>query len=200
MYQLNELPKKSIETTTVIMNQYFHSNYFSYSCMKKIAEPLGYSYVLTYILGETFFVPERGASKQTTSWYALHHVVHHNFDPIEKKLILFSDQHPLLSLNISLSAFDIQLNIATHLYFIQKKLIEEAVFHLGFIRMLNGSVNSVHKWLERKAYQLPEFLLHDYLEFLTYFKAQQLIFSLYGEDNLYMEEIRAFFQLPEISS
>ncbi|GAA0485850.1 hypothetical protein IRB23SM22_17620 [Alkalibacterium sp. s-m-22] len=66
--------------------------------------------------------------------------------------------------------------------------------------MFNRPVNSVNKWLERKAYQLPEFTVIDYLEFITYFKSQQLIFSLYGEDNPYMEEIRAFFQLPEISS
>ncbi|GAB2323088.1 hypothetical protein IRB23M11_07060 [Alkalibacterium sp. m-11] len=79
-------------------------------------------------------------------------------------------------------------------------MIDKIVTHLGFIRMFNRPVNSVNKWLERKAYQLPEFTVIDYLEFITYFKSQQLIFSLYGEDNPYMEEIRAFFQLPEISS
>lgn len=197
MYQLNKSPMKSIETTTVIMNRYFDSKHFSYSCMKKFGEPFGYTYVLPYIFGETLFVPERGPSKQTASWYALHHVGNYTFDSNEKKLVLFSDQHPLISLDTSTSGFEKQLNIASHLYYIQKKLIDQTMIQLDYCRILNLSVNIVHRQLEQMSYQLPNFTALDYIDYMSYFKAQQFISTLFGEDNPYLEDIQAFFKLPK---
>lgn len=117
MYQLNETPQKSMETTTVIMNRYFEANFVSYSFMRKFGETLGYKRTYPYILGEIYFIPERGASKQSASWYALHHVMHYQPSLTGKELMLFSNQHPILTLSIKKSKFEKQLDQASHMYF-----------------------------------------------------------------------------------
>lgn len=200
IYQLNGSPKKSTETTSIIMNRYFDSKCFSYSSMKKFGESMGYKRSLPYILGETYFIPDRGATKKPASWYALHHVAHFEFNTLEKKLVLFSQQYPLLTLDLSKSVFEKQLNIASHLYFIQTRLVDGLLTHFELYRKRTSEENIVHKHLERVSYRLPNFTAQDYLHFLTYFEAQQMITTIFGEDNPYLEDSRNQFQLPKISS
>lgn len=197
MYQLNDYPKKSMETTTVIMNRYFDSKCFSYASMMKFGETMGYKRSLPYILGETYFVPDRGATKKPASWFALHHVVNYYFDPIEKHLTLLSHQHPILTLNLSESVFLKQLNVAAHLYFTQTKLVDGLAIHFGLCRNKVFHENIVHRQLEQKSYQLPQYTAQDYLQFLSYFKAQQVLTILLGEDNPYLEDSRSHFEMPK---
>lgn len=199
-YQLNDSPKKSMETTTVVMNRYFESKRFSYASMKKFGETLGYKRSLPYILGETYFIPDKGATKKPASWYALHHVCNHYFDPEEKNVILFSRQHPILTLDLTKSVFLKQLNIAAHLYFTQTILVDGIAIHFGLSRDKVYRENIVHRHLKIKSFELPDYTAHDYMHFLSHFKAQQMLSTVLGEDNPYLEDSRTQFDLPKLGS
>ncbi|MCC5896074.1 MAG: hypothetical protein JJU16_11465 [Alkalibacterium sp.] len=200
MYQLNESPKKSIETTTVIMNRYFESKKFPYSYMKKFGETIGYKRVLPYVFGDIHFVPDRGATKQTASWYALHHFTHFDFNIEDKRLVFFSESYPLVTLEMTKSVFEKQLNVVSHLYYIQKKVIECLLINLNIRETLKRRNNIVHKRLQSMSYQIPPFSAHEYLQFLIYFQAEQMIASIFGEDDPYLEEIRAKFSFPHLNA
>ncbi|PRY74536.1 hypothetical protein [Alkalibacterium olivapovliticus] len=198
MYQLNDSPKKSTETTTVIMNRYFDSQYFPYSCMKLFGESLGYKRSLPYILGETYFVPDRGTSKKPASWYALHHVANSNFNSADKKLTLFTKQHPILTQDTTHVGFEKQLNVASHLYFTQTKLVEGLFNHFDVSRNRIYRENLVHQRLERVSYQLPSFTAYDFFQFMTFYNAQKSLSTILGEDTPYLDEARSSFRLPKM--
>ncbi|TLQ08995.1 hypothetical protein FEZ48_02250 [Marinilactibacillus psychrotolerans] len=76
LFSLREYQKKAKETTSVIMNRYFDDKRVPYSLMQKLGKPFGYKSTLPYVLGETCFVPDRGATKNSASWYSLHNISH----------------------------------------------------------------------------------------------------------------------------
>ena len=196
MFQLNEAPKKSMETTTIIMNRYFESRRVPYTLMNLMGEPLGYKQMLPYVFGDTCFVPESGATKKPASWYALHSVSEYVCHAKEKEVSLYSGHYPLLTLKTDKSSFEEQLNRSAHLYYIQSRLRIEYLQQHGSIKMEPKAENLLDRFINTRSYHMPNYTAFDLIfYFIVYFTHKNLTLIL-GPDNPYLDEVKERFKFP----
>lgn len=196
MFQLNEPPKKSIETTRKIMNRYFESNNFGYKSMKWFGSFLRNKNNMPYILGEKFFVPDGGTSKKSASWFGMHHITNYLFDSKTKQLQLYSRQELLLTFNMTKQTFEKKVHNVSHLYFIQVKLMGSFAKHFNLFP-IGESSNIVHKYLEKHSHQLPNITIYDFFEDMVDLKTHEKLVNLLGEGNPYLDDLDKLFSFVD---
>lgn len=103
-----------------------------------------------------------------------------------------------MTLDTTHAGFEKQLNVASHLYFTQTKLVEGLFNHFDVSRNRIYRENLVHQRLERVSYQLPSFTAYDFFQFMTFYNAQKSLSTILGEDTPYLDEARSSFRLPKM--
>ncbi|WP_028273439.1 competence protein ComK [Atopococcus tabaci] len=196
MFQLNESPMKSMETTTTVMDRYFASLGSPYDLSLSLGAMLGFKQCTPHVIGEQIFLPDSGTSKKPASWYTLHHVSKKVFCTKEKEVRLYANKYPLLTLEITKASFLKQLDRAANMYYIQWAWAEKQKQDFGFISGPKSHENIVHKYLRDNPYPLPSFTYIDYLHFFISYYTLQVLIKILGEGNPYLEEIRNHIKLP----
>lgn len=199
LFQLNDAPKKSLESTAVIMNRYFESRQLPYSSMQKFGNTLGYTHCLPYLYGDICFVPDRGASKQSVSWYALHHMTDVQHVNDQHSTILYHHQYPLLNLSLRKASFRKQLSIATEMLRVQNALADHILllYPQQYIKVQQPPDNLIQRELLRSTLQAPPLTFFEYIDYLIYFKVQQVLAGILGVENPYLEEAREAYKRPK---
>ena len=81
VFQLGTPPLKTKEHSRTIMNRYFSKRPLNYQTVQSIGKSLGFHHRCPFVSGYQIFVPEKGSSNDSTSWYGLHHAL----DAVEDK-------------------------------------------------------------------------------------------------------------------
>lgn len=199
VFQLNQAPLKTAEYSGEIMERYFKHKGISYKTISLLGRSLGIQKCCPYVLGEEAFVPEKGPSSAHTNWYGMHHVLHAEKNSKDGLTYLFCrNQHRLL-LPLGKRGYHDQLERAASLYYVQQLLKGEvmSIFHLVSNFNYQAERNVIQKRLQFHTPELPEFFtLRDYFCYLDYFKIQEGLTRILGEENPYIEEIMNHFKIP----
>lgn len=128
----------SIETSNLIMKKIFARIGMTYhqNCqiIKKMA--LMYNYKLPYIFGGKIFLQEQGNAKQSTTWYAIHHLI--NYELYTKRDVMLEFKNVKVKTYFSKESFQNQLVKIKRISYIHKKCLEY------IDQKLNGNSNEVN--------------------------------------------------------
>lgn len=125
---------KSMETTKQVMQQYF-DNHTPYIIMQQLGKIVDISSKCPYVYGTTIFVPEKGPSKQSVNWIALHHMKH--FSSYENQTVIsFVDKHEI-TVNLTVKKLTVLFEQAIRLYYLELKMYKEMELLVGSAHALN---------------------------------------------------------------
>ncbi|MCA9765894.1 MAG: competence protein ComK [Carnobacterium sp.] len=199
IFYLNQEPLKSKETTTEIMNRYFEANLVPYHYVKLIGRSIGIQKCCPYVYNTIAYIPEKGPSNAPVSWYALHHVVHAIKNNQSNLTFLhFRNQHEF-SLELGKKGYERQLVHVINLYSLQQLFKKRIMADFNLIELPSAEkeLNVIQKRLQTAtSIYLEPHSLQQFLNYLVYFKVQELLTKVLGEENPFIEEIMSTFKRP----
>lgn len=199
IFYLNQNPTKSRETSTEIMNRYFESTFLNYSYTKLIGRSIGIAKCCPYVYNHLAYVPEKGPTNAPVSWYAMHHVVYATKHKQSTLTFLHFRNQDELSFDLGKKGYENQLERVIHLFFLQQLFKQRvmAVFHLAELPENEKELNVIQKRLQHALpLTIQPHSLQQFLNYLLYFKVQELLTKVLGEENPYIEEIMTTFKKP----
>lgn len=75
VFQLNEPPLKITEDSRTIIVRYFDRKPLHYNFVQRVGKSLGFHKRCPFVSGYEIFIPEKGTTVGSTSWYAAHHIL-----------------------------------------------------------------------------------------------------------------------------
>ncbi|WP_034549749.1 competence protein ComK [Carnobacterium funditum] len=199
IFYLNQHPIKSMETTTEIMNRYFESNLVSYQYIKLIGRSIGIKKCCPYVYNDIVYVPEKGPTNAAVSWYAMHHVLFAIKSNQSKLTFLHFRNQDELSFDLGKKGYENQLERVINLYSLQQLFKKRVMsdFNLIEVAPLDKELNVIQKRLQTATpVYLEPHSLQRFLNYLLYFKVQELLTKVLGEENPFIEEIMSTFKKP----
>lgn len=199
IFYLNQNPTKSLETTTEIMNRYFESTFMKYDYIKLIGRCIGINKCCPYVYNQLAYVPEKGPTNAPVSWYAMHHVVHAIKNNHSNLTSLHFRNQDELSFDLGKKGYEKQLERVINLFSLQQLFKQRVMadFGLAEIPLIEKELNVIQKRLQ---IALPINVEPDsfqrFLSYLLYFKVQELLTKVLGEENPFIEDIMSTFKKP----
>ncbi|SFH54440.1 competence protein ComK [Pisciglobus halotolerans] len=199
VFQLDQVPMKSKESTFKITSRYFAEKNVPYSYIQYIGKAFGIKKRCPYICGDQLFVPEKGAgNNKNASWIGLHHVLHYN---INKKTdftyLYFRNQHQMIA-PISSDSFKEQLKRSATLYHAQhlaiSHFLDEA--HYSYRQPLHVELNIVQQKLRNSSPPFKPYSFHELIKYFIFFSAQESLIKVFKKDNPYLDDLRKTFKIP----
>ena len=199
IFYLNQNPTKSLETTTEIMNRYFESTFVNYDYMKLVGRSIGIAKCCPYVYNQFAYVPEKGPTNAPVSWYAMHHVVYAIKNSQSNLTFLHFRNQDELSFDLGKKGYEKQLDCVINLFYLQQLFKQRVMadFHLTEISLHEKELNVIQKRLQLATpLKIESHSLQRFLTYLLYFKVQELLTKVLGEENPYIKDIMATFKKP----
>lgn len=199
VFYLDLEPLKSKETTTEIMNRYFSTKLIPFDYIKFVGRCIGIQKCCPHVSSHTAFVPEKGPSNAPVNWYAMHHVVYAEKDKQSQFTFLHFRNQQEFALDLGKKGYDKQLERVMNLYSLhhlaKKRVMTE--YHLVESPMVEQELNVIQKHMQIAIpIQLKPNYGRRFFNYLTYFKMQELLTKVLGEDNPYIDEVMQSFEKP----
>ena len=168
IYRSGKQPLYAAETTRQIMARTFLLNQRAYDDVRLLGKIFGIHRNCPYVAGSMVFIPEKGASKGSTSWISLHHLTH--YEANEKGTSLFFYDHPEIISPVPFRTFEKQIEKASVLFYKQNLLLYEIMKHfpVSFDPSHYAANPLVHEWLRKNSFKI------------RLFSAKEVFFSFYG--------------------
>lgn len=197
VFQLGAPPLKTKESSRTIMNRYFDKKPLNYQLIQSIGKSLGYHHRCPFVSGYELFVPEKGSSNDSTSWYGLHHILDSVEDKKENHMHVYFREGHELELFVSARSFNEQLERSANLFFLQQLVIDELVGLLHYTRTpyFTEELNIVQRRLKASTFASAPQPLEKVLYFMSSCQVNDILETVFGEGNPYIDEIRKNFTL-----
>lgn len=196
VYQISGSILKTHETTSQVMKRYFHYLEVDYSFVQRIGKCIGINQRCPYVVGETLFAPERGSTKNNSSWIAFHNIVY--VEALDNQLINFKvrDFHDL-TLPLSKKRTADMIQKSTSLYHTTKAISIDFQdkFSSRYQEHAFEDMHIIKKELANKMLGQPTVSLTDLIDYLSLHRANDMLQAVLGEENPYLDEIKAAFPL-----
>ncbi|PRY82519.1 competence protein ComK [Alkalibacterium olivapovliticus] len=197
VYQICGSILKTEETTSQVMKRYFQYLKVDYTFIQRIGKCIGINQRCPYVVGEVLFAPEKGSIKNNSSWIAFHHVVY--LESISSHLVSFKIRkyHELI-LPLSYKRAADMIQKTTSLYHTTKAIsidLQEK-FTSRYQDTRLEDMHIIKKNLTHQSLGQPTIELTTLFEFLSLHRANDMLQTVLGEDNPYMEDLRKQFPLP----
>ncbi|WP_027108618.1 competence protein ComK [Lacticigenium naphthae] len=196
IFQLHQLPIKTLEKTSSLLKRYFSVKKCSYEVVQWMGKSLGLTQRCPYVLGETMFVPNKGASRGSASWYAMHHVVSAS-SPTKKGVTQLNLRNVYtLELPVKKEQFSKQVQRVADLYYAQKCVACSWIEYFEWYSQPLKSVqqNIIHLYLAESEHAQKKFNLFELMTYLQYFKLQEILTKVFGSENPYIAEVMDYFK------
>lgn len=179
----------SSESTRNIMARWFAYNRFSYDSVRIIGKYIGITQNCPYVLGNQIYIPEKGSSRGSTSWIALHHVSH--YEPHAQGVSLFFPEYGEIISPISYKTFEKQIERAALLFYFQTLAFQAVVkfFPCTLEAEILRQNILVNEWLRKNASKLTVYDLEEAMLTIYAMKLCKRLKELMGEDNPLAEEL-----------
>ncbi|MCC5895664.1 MAG: competence protein ComK [Alkalibacterium sp.] len=199
VYQICGSILKTHETTSQVMKRYFHYLEVDYSFIQRIGKCIGITQRCPYVVGETLFAPEKGSVKTNSSWIAFHHIIY--VEPINSQLISFKVRkyHELI-LPLTHKRTSDMIYKTTTLYHTTKAIsidLQEK-FTSRYQDHTFEDMHIIKKELAFKTLGQPTLKLTNLFDYLSLHRANDMLQAVLGEDNPYLNDIRATFPLTHL--
>ncbi|WP_035052323.1 competence protein ComK [Carnobacterium pleistocenium] len=195
VFQLGAPPLKTKEDSRTIMNRYFDKKPLNYQFIQSIGKSLGYHHRCPFVSGYELFVPEKGSSNDSTSWYGLHHIVDSEEDKKGNHMHVYFREGHELELLVSARSFNEQVERSANLSFLQHLVIDELVGLLHYTRTpyFTEELNIVQRRLKASTFTAVPQPLEKVLHFMSSYQVSDILETVFGAGNPYIDEIRKDF-------
>ncbi|SFC57713.1 ComK protein [Alkalibacterium subtropicum] len=195
VFQLSGEILKSKETTSKIMKRYFDYCRVDYGFVKQFGKTLGINQRCPYVVGETMFVPVKGTAKNHSSWIAFHHVLYYEEQVASQLTCLKIRQLHELTLPFPRKKVDDMFMKTSRLYHTTKALSRDLqnMFAPFYEESRYEDLNIVKKELTSVTAGHPPLSLVKIFDYMSLHRANDMLQTVLGEDNPYLDEIKARF-------
>lgn len=196
VFQLDTPPLKTKESSRTIMKRYFSKKPFDYNVMQFIGKGLGYHQRCPFVSGYEMFVPEKGSTNDSTSWYGIHHILNAVEDKKENYMQVNFREHHELQLPISARSFNEQVERSATLSFIQQSVVNElaGLYHYTPTPYFTNELNIVQRRIKEPDFTSVLHPIEKVMSFMSNYRVNEILEKTLGEANPYLDEIRkAFF-------
>lgn len=189
VFQLFGSPLKTTETTSVVMERYFQKCKMSYGTVKFLANLVGITQKCPYVIGNKFFAPDKGTSKNHANWIAIHHVKEvENYG--NQSILSIRKNHELI-LNLTL---DKVYKMAENVKLItrsQQKMMQDYLSHWN----VRASTKKADCIIDKIDVKLPKILPNvlSYQSQLVHVQALQMLSTLFKEGDPYLDQLKENF-------
>lgn len=191
-FSLDGPPLVTIETSKIIMERYSQQKPFPYTFIQYIGKSLKFHQRCPFVSGHDIFIPEKGSTHDSTSWYAAHHICYTVEMKKTNQVHVFFRQHHELQLNISAHSFNDQIERAAILSRIQYTIVDELI---SLYRDTQNShytdeLNIVERRLKHPSFIPVRYSLKKLIYFIAHFRLNELLEKTFGEKSPYIDEIK----------
>lgn len=192
VFNLNEPPLVTAEVSRAVMERYFEKKLFPYEFIQYIGKSLGFHQRCPFVSGHEIFIPEKGSTNDSTSWYAAHHILEGSLIKRTNQTIAVVRHHHELLLNISLKSFNEQIERATTLSYFQKAAIAKLVscYEDTAASHHENMLNIVETRLQRQTFSQSSCSLKKLYRFVQCYRISETLEKIFGEKNPYIDEVR----------
>ena len=195
VFNLDGPPLVTTETSQVIMNRYFNEKPLSYAFIQYIAKSLGFHHRCPYVSGHNIFVPETGSANDSTSWYAMHHIIHTvELKKSNQMKLTIRQDHELL-LDISPHSFNEQVEraaILSHVQYVAIKELAGLYPDISTFYYLN-ELNIVERRLKNPEFTPVRYPLRKLVHFVSHYRLNEMLEKIFKENNPYIDEVKNQF-------
>ena len=192
VFNLNEPPLVTTEVSRVVMDRYFEKKLFPYEFIQYIGKSLGFHQRCPFVSGHEIFIPEKGSTNDSTSWYAAHHILEGALIKRTNQTVAVVRHHHELLLNISLKSFNEQIERATTLSYFQKAAITRlnSCYEDTAASHHENMLNIVETRLQRQTFIQNSCPLKKLYRFVQSYRISETLEKIFGEKNPYIDEVR----------
>lgn len=190
---------KTKETSSQVMTRYFHYMKVDYAFIQQIGKCIGISQRCPYVLGELFFSPEKGTVKKNSSWIAFHNVLYSESLSTTDICLKIRHFHELI-LPLSSKRLAEMTRKSAHLYYTIKMIsldIQEK-FSSPMHNDPPQELNIVKKELAVHLIGHRPVSLTSLFEHISIHRASEILQTVLGEGNPYLDEINQIFPLKNV--
>ncbi|MBM6615351.1 competence protein ComK [Desemzia sp. RIT804] len=195
VFQFDEPPLKTTEDSRTIMERYFNQKPFPYSFIQYVGKSLGFHKRCPFVSGHEIFIPEKGTTTGSTSWYAAHHILLATENKADNHMQITFRHHYELQLDISPHSFKEQIERSAVLSHMQRVFITELIglYPHTHLSQYRDELNIVERRLKDPAFTTVHYPLDKVMVFMSYFRINEILEKIFGEKNPYIDEIRSHF-------
>ncbi|MCC5890157.1 MAG: competence protein ComK [Alkalibacterium sp.] len=190
---------KTKETSSQVMTRYFHYMKVDYSFIQQIGKCIGISQRCPYVIGELLFSPEKGTVKKNSSWIAFHNVIYSEVISSTDVCLKIRHFHELI-LPLSSKRLAEMTRKSAQLYYTMKMVsldIQEK-FAPPFLNESSQELNIIKKELAVHLIGHQPVTLSSLFEHISIHRANDILQTILGEGNPYLEEINQVFPLINV--
>lgn len=193
VFSLTEPPLVTREVSKVVMERYFDQKPLCYAFIQSLGKSFGFHQRCPFVSGHEIFIPEKGSTNNSTSWYAAHHILYVVELKKTNQMRVFFRQHHDLLLDISPHSFKEQIDRATTLSHVQYKLATEtfSLFNNTQTSHRADELNIIEKRLMDPGFVSTCFTLKEFTHFMSHYRLSEWMEKTFGEKNPYIDESRA---------
>lgn len=191
IFQLDGSCIKTKENSTKIIDRFATHHHLSYERIRTIGQMIGIKQKCPYILGNFYFAPDRGTTKNNANWLALHHVIYYESFP-EFSYFIFRDNHEL-SLPLTKKAVENIVERACVLCQLDEIILHKLMqTHQSFANKdFPNNIVQQHLHFYKLNQQLPSY--YDIFDQIAFTEATKIAASLLGETHLTIDEIQKVY-------
>lgn len=195
VFQLNEPSLVSTEDSKAIMERYFSQKPLDYKFIQYIGQTVGIRRKCPFVSGLEIFVPEKGAAKEPTSWYGLHHICGEEEHKKGNYMQVQFQNHHELQLMISPHSYREQIERAAALKLLQDKMVAQLMMLSPYASPLpyTTGLNPVEKYLATHSIHFKHYPLKKILIYMAMYCMNEAMEEIFGEDNPYSDEVKEAF-------
>lgn len=192
VFNLNEPPLVTTEISRDVMERYFEQKLFPYAFIQYIGKSFGFHQRCPYVSGHEIFIPEKGSTNDSTSWYAAHHILEKVLVKKTNQTIAIVRNHHELLLDISIKSFNEQIERATILSYFQKVVINrmKSCYEDTAASRHDNVLNIVEAHLKHQTFNQMPCPLKKLYYFVQNYRISETLEKIFGEKNPYIEEAR----------
>lgn len=195
VFQLNEPSLVSTEDSKAIMERYFSQKPLDYKFIQYIGQTVGIRRKCPFVSGLEIFVPEKGAAKEPTSWYGLHHICGEEEHKKGNYMQVQFQNHHELQLMISPHSYREQIERAAALKLLQDKMVAQLMMLSPYASewSYTTGLNPVEKYLATHSIHFKHYPLKKILIYMAMYCMNEAMEEIFGEDNPYSDEVKEAF-------
>lgn len=191
IFQIDGRCFKSKESTLEIMSRFSLINQVPYVQIQMIGQMVGIKQKCPYVIGNYYFAPDRGTTRNQANWIALHHVLYYE-GTRSSSYFVFRNYHEL-RLPLSEEAVQKMVEKVCVLYKLNEALINQwlkSQQHASKVAFLNNVVQETLQYTHNGE-DLPTF--NEIFHQICFTKGCEIAAKILGEPHLTIDELKEIY-------
>lgn len=191
IFEIDGYCYKSKNKTSEIIERFATYNDRSYESLQIIGQMVGITQKCPYVIGDLFFAPDRGTTKNEANWLALHHLL--LYEQIDENThFLFSNNHELF-LPLNKNAVNNIIERAFILHRLEQIFILNCLEYYDRFQTGHSNQNVVTKMNHQFNFKSKIPTSAEVIAHLSFMKAIEIAAKIMGISHLTTDEIKEYY-------